>query len=98
MVHEVGHWVCLRHPFDGDIFCNFDLDYVTDTPIELEPELGSCVEGLDSCPDQPGLDNIHNYMDYTSDDCRYLFTPGQIEFLQDQMSEFRGMTAGGLAA
>ena len=99
MIHEVGHWVGLYHPFAGGVSCDLgDLDYVADTPIELRPELGSCIEGLDSCPDQPGLDNINNYMDYTSDDCRYLFTPGQIEFLQGQMSEYRGMAAGGASA
>jgi len=38
-----------------------------------------CFIGQDSCPDHPGLDPIHNYMDYSSNPCQHEFTPGQEE-------------------
>ncbi|CAG9978013.1 unnamed protein product [Clonostachys byssicola] len=62
-VHEVGHWFSLLHTFDGDD-CIGPGDYIDDTPQEATWELNVCPVGRDSCPDQPGLDPITNYMDY----------------------------------
>ncbi|KAH8829474.1 metalloprotease [Flagelloscypha sp. PMI_526] len=90
--HEVGHWVGLYHtfndepgPFEGN--CDGSSDMVDDTPAEKEPASG-CPIGQDSCPNQPGLDPIHNY-DYTDDACYEEFTPGQIDRFQDQMATYR---------
>ena len=33
--------------------------------------------GKDTCPAQPGLDPIHNYMDYSFDSCYEEFTNDQ---------------------
>ncbi|KAF4460336.1 metalloprotease 1 [Fusarium albosuccineum] len=75
--HEVGHWFGLFHVFDG-FSCTGDGDFIDDTPAMLTASVG-CPVGADSCPDQPGLDPIHNYMDYSSHDCLYEFTPLQEE-------------------
>ncbi|EEY21416.1 metalloprotease MEP1 [Verticillium alfalfae VaMs.102] len=65
-VHEVGHWFGLLHTFHGSTCNPFGGDMVDDTPQESLATTGCPVE-KDSCPEQPGLDPIHNYMDYSSD-------------------------------
>ncbi|KAJ4985682.1 metalloprotease [Stagonosporopsis vannaccii] len=95
LVHEVGHWFGLYHTFAFG--CEKSYDYVADTPIEDQPMfLGGCEIGRDSCPDQPGLDSIHNYMSYSDDDCRDSWTPGQIQRMREQMAKFRGVVYPGI--
>ncbi len=71
-VHEVGHWLNLRHIW-GDGRCNRD-DFVEDTPRSDRANRG--------CPSYPTVhcrsnDMTMNYMDYTDDACLYMFTKGQ---------------------
>ena len=74
--HEVGHWLGLRHIWgDGD--CTED-DFVDDTPAAEAPNFG-CNVGNFSCGSE---DMVRNYMDYSEDDCIYLFTEGQKQRMQ----------------
>jgi hypothetical protein len=83
--HEVGHWLNLHHTFNGG--CNNWGDYVDDTPPQRIATFG-CPEGQDSCR-EPGLDSIHNYMDYSFDACYNQFTRGQALRMQDAWLEWR---------
>jgi hypothetical protein len=86
LTHEVGHWLNLAHTFDGG--CKEPGDFVADTPAMSVPTNG-CPAGKDSCPDSPGLDPIHNYMDYSYDSCYTEFTPGQTARAQDAWLFYR---------
>jgi len=83
--HEVGHWLNLAHTFEGA--CNNWGDHVDDTPPEATPTSG-CPAGKDTCS-EPGLDPIHNYMDYSYDQCYTEFTLGQALRMQDAWLFYR---------
>lgn len=75
-VHEIGHWLGLRHIW-GDEYCGDD--EIDDTPKQSTFTSG-CPSGIRlSCSSGPNGDMYMNYMDITLDACTNLFTEGQKE-------------------
>ncbi len=78
--HEIGHWLGLYHIwgddcgwFDTDQKCDGD-DMVKDTPLQSCPSRGCPSANIGTCGSQ---DMWMNFMDYTSDECTWMFTKGQ---------------------
>ena len=85
--HEVGHWLNLRHIW-GDAKCGND--FVTDTPLHDASNGGCPAVGLKSrCQAKP-LEQWMNYMDYTDDQCMYMFSAGQKVRMDAALDASRG--------
>ena len=89
--HEIGHWFGLYHTFNngcGTDVC-LDGDYVCDTPPQASPSY-SCTT-LNTCSnDLPDLaDQKENYMNYTNDACKNMFTNGQKLRIQATLDTIR---------
>jgi len=84
--HEVGHAFGLYHTFEGDGSgstcptnnnCSTDGDKVCDTPPHKR-SVSDCVVATNTCTGGSSSDHIHNFMDYSSDDCQTEFTANQV--------------------
>jgi hypothetical protein len=92
LVHEVGHYLGLRHIWgDGD--CDAD-DYIDDTPRSAASSQFGCNKNLNTCVDT--IDNadlpnmVENFMDYSSAVCQNSFTKKQIDLMRKVILENRG--------
>ncbi|MEO0640287.1 MAG: M43 family zinc metalloprotease, partial [Bacteroidota bacterium] len=92
LVHEVGHYFGLLHPWDnGSGFGNCCNDCLGDTPDQYQASNncgGTCSipfkpSSSETCPgttiDEDLGQAFYNFMDFAQEDLRCLFTPGQVE-------------------
>ncbi len=75
-------------------------DFISDTPSQKFCNKSFCTHTnevincdgndiCDSCPQEPGVDNINNFMDYVPDLCMNNFTEGQIEWMKKNILQYR---------
>ncbi len=84
-MHEVGHWLGLRHIW-GDINdCTGD-DFVADTPPAEQANTGTPEWPHITCDNSPNGDMFMNYMDYVDDAAMFMFTTGQVERMSATLS------------
>lgn len=78
--HEIGHWLNLRHIWGDDGSGCSGTDFIGDTPNQAGSNCCCPAFPLtDGCtPASPGV-MFMNYMDYTYDNCMYMFTNGQAQ-------------------
>jgi subtilisin-like proprotein convertase family protein len=79
--HELGHFFNLLHTFQGDS-CSDD-DGIADTP-NIDGNTFGCPPAGSVPGCEPGEFALTmSYMDYTDDNCMYMFTQGQIDVVED---------------
>lgn len=96
-VHEVGHYLGLRHIWGdgGGLFglgdsCNDD-DGVSDTPNQGKQSPGGCDKSANTCTDAMDdlPDMIENYMDYSGERCQNTFTKEQVAIMRSVLRNQR---------
>lgn len=90
-VHEVGHWLGMRHIWADDdngqnpqsVYCD-STDFVDDTPNAGPKSSTDCNLTKNTCSVESSYwgtidppDMVENYMDYSADACMTMFTKGQ---------------------
>lgn len=76
-VHEVGHWLGLRHIWGDRNDCTGN-DFVADTPRAQQANTGTPEFPHITCDNGPNGDMFMNYMDYVDDAAMFMFTAGQV--------------------
>ena len=80
LTHELGHYLLLDHIWGGG--CAVD-DEVADTPNSASSYSGCPNIGASSCN---SVDLHMNYMDYTNDECMYMFSSGQATRMENYVN------------
>ncbi|MCS6935512.1 MAG: M43 family zinc metalloprotease [Chitinophagales bacterium] len=90
ITHEVGHWLGLLHTWGLGPGCGDQGDFVQDTPDQDDANFNCPNFPKVSCASSaPNGDMFMNYMDYTTDACRNMFTLGQLNNMMGIINGFR---------
>lgn len=105
-IHEVGHYLGLRHIWGdgGGIFggssCNAD-DGMEDTPNQGSETGFGCDKNNNTCIDNQNdlPDMIENYMDYSDERCQNIFTKDQVSHMRKVLfNQRKGLIEGQVSA
>ena len=79
LVHEIGHWLNLYHPWGNEPFGCGD-DYIPETGLQDGPIYSSdqCFDTLISTCNSINRVFVKTYMDYSGCDCMVTFTTNQV--------------------
>lgn len=89
-VHEIGHYLALRHIWGdgggltGEVDCTVD-DGIEDTPnAGNNSQVTGCVASKNTCMDAMNdlPDMWENFMDYSVEACQVAFTQGQVDLMR----------------
>ncbi len=113
LIHEVGHSLGLYHTFEGDDLnrdgysdrcpsftgCGpLKGDCLDDTPPHKRTQSNCPVDQINVCDGGTSNDLvIHNFMDYSSEDCQSEFTDDQIQRMQSMLQSARSSWTKSLA-
>ncbi len=96
MVHEIGHYLGLRHIWGDDGgACQGDAGYkddgISDTPVTDDNSNFDCNITKNTCIESSGdlLDMVENYMDYSSESCQNSFTKMQVSAMEYVLDNLR---------
>jgi len=94
LIHEVGHWCGLFHTFNDGFNPTYDdcEDAASETNCEIQGDrvcdTPPTIQAFSCQPACPG-DVINSYMSYAPNQCRTLFTPGQVDRMHAQLETLR---------
>jgi hypothetical protein len=95
-VHEVGHYLGLRHIWgDDNGACQgdqgFEDDGISDTPHAADMSPSDCNKNKNTCNQGAGdlKDMVENYMDYSSEGCQNTFTKQQVSLMESVLNNQR---------
>jgi Pregnancy-associated plasma protein-A len=92
-VHEVGHFLGLRHIWGDRNDCSGN-DFVADTPPAQQANFGAPKFPHVTCNNGPNGDMFMNYMDYVDDAVMVMFTVGQVARMNATLAGPRKNLAG----
>ncbi|HMT35132.1 MAG TPA: zinc-dependent metalloprotease [Chitinophagaceae bacterium] len=95
-VHEVGHYLGLRHTWgDDNGKCagqnGYEDDGIADTPDQASESNSDCNKIKNTCNQGAGdkKDMVENYMDYSAESCQNSFTKGQVTLMESVLNNQR---------
>jgi hypothetical protein len=95
LVHEMGHYLGLRHTWGMNIGDCIEEDGLADTPPQEGPYYDCPVYPQRSCD----ASNMYmNYMDFVDDICMHMFTKDQVKVMLNTLQVNRQSLNGGISA